>query len=37
MSLREKYVKEIVPNLKEKLEIKNIMDVPKVEKIVLNM
>lgn len=37
MSLREKYIKEIVPVLKEKLEIKNIMDVPKVEKIVLNM
>jgi len=37
MSLREKYVKEIVPSLKEKLEIENIMDVPKVEKVVLNM
>lgn len=37
MSLREKYTKEIVPSLKEKLEIKNIMDVPKLEKVVLNM
>ena len=37
MSLKEKYLKEIVPVLKDKLEIKNIMDVPKVEKIVLNM
>ncbi len=35
--LKEKYLKEIIPALKEKLEIKNIMDVPKVEKIVLNM
>ncbi len=35
--LKEKYLKEIVPALKEKLEIKNIMEVPKVEKIVLNM
>lgn len=35
--LKEKYLNEIVPSLKEKLEIKNIMEVPKVEKIVLNM
>ncbi len=37
MSLREKYNKEIVPALQEKLGIKNIMDVPKLEKVVLNM
>jgi large subunit ribosomal protein L5 len=37
MSLREKYNKEIVPALQEKLGIKNIMDVPKIEKVVLNM
>ena len=35
--LKEKYGKEIVPALKEKLEISNIMDVPKIEKVVLNM
>ncbi len=35
--LKEKYLKEIVPSLKEKLEISNIMDVPKIEKVVLNM
>lgn len=35
--LKEKYSKEIVPALKEKLEISNVMDVPKIEKIVLNM
>ena len=35
--LRERYTKEIVPELMKKLEIKNIMEVPKVEKIVLNM
>jgi len=35
--LKEKYLNEIVPSLKEKLEIQNIMEVPKVEKVVLNM
>lgn len=35
--LKERYLKEIVPALKEKLEISNVMDVPKIEKIVLNM
>ena len=35
--LKDKYVKEIIPALKEKLEIANIMEVPKVEKVVLNM
>lgn len=37
MKLRQKYVKEIVPALKNKLAIDNVMDVPKIEKIVLNM
>lgn len=37
MSLKEKYLKEIVPILKGKLDIQNVMEVPKVEKIVLNM
>lgn len=35
--LKEKYLKEIVPALKKELNIQNVMDVPKVEKIVLNM
>lgn len=35
--LKEKYLQEIIPALKEKLEIQNIMEVPKVEKVVLNM
>jgi large subunit ribosomal protein L5 len=35
--LKEKYINEIIPALKEKLEISNVMDVPKVEKVVLNM
>ena len=35
--LKEKYLKEIVPALKEKLELSNVMEVPKLEKIVLNM
>jgi len=35
--LKEKYLKEIVPVLKEKLETSNVMEIPKLEKIVLNM
>ena len=35
--LREKYLKECVPGLMKKFGYKNIMEVPKVEKIVLNM
>lgn len=37
MSLKEKYQKEMVWKLKDSLKIDNIMDVPKVEKVVLNM
>jgi len=37
MSLKTKYDKDIAPKLKEKLQIDNVMNVPKVEKIVLNM
>lgn len=37
MSLREKYNNEIVWKLKNSLKIENIMDVPKLEKVVLNM
>jgi large subunit ribosomal protein L5 len=35
--LKEKYEKQIVPALKESLEVSNIMEVPKIEKVVLNM
>lgn len=35
--LKEKYVNEVVPALMEKFQYSNIMEVPKVEKIVLNM
>ena len=37
MHLKEKYIKELAPALKEELKIENIMDIPKVEKIVVNM
>lgn len=35
--LKEKYLNEIVPSLKEKHGYKSIMEVPKIEKIVVNM
>lgn len=35
--LREKYRTEIVSNLKDKFDIKNILAVPKIEKIIVNM
>ena len=35
--LKEKYLKEIAPALKEKLNISNVMEIPKIEKVVLNM
>lgn len=35
--LKEKYLKEIVPVLKDTLQLSNIMEVPKIEKVVLNM
>ena len=37
MDLKEKYKKEVVPALKEKFGYKSIMEVPKLEKIVINM
>ena len=37
MTLKEKYTKEIVPAIKEKLACKNIMQVPCLQKVVLNM
>lgn len=35
--LREKYEKEVVPALMERFGYKNIMQVPKVEKVVINI
>ena len=35
--LKEKYTKEIVPSLKEKFGYKSVMQVPKLEKIVINI
>lgn len=35
--LKERYKKEIVPDLKEELNLENVMQVPRVEKIVVNM
>jgi large subunit ribosomal protein L5 len=35
--LKEKYRNEIVPALKDKLDLANVMDVPKLSKIVVNM
>ena len=35
--LKEKYQKEVVPALMERFQYKNVMEVPKLEKIVINM
>ena len=35
--LKEKYLKEIVPSLKKKYNYKSVMEVPKLDKIVINM
>ena len=35
--LKEKYLNEVIPSLKEKYNYKSIMEVPKLEKIVINM
>lgn len=37
MYLKEKYVKEIAPSLRSKLQISSVMETPKIEKVVLNM
>ncbi len=37
IALKEKYTSEIVPKLKEQFSYKNVMEVPKLEKIVVNM
>ena len=35
--LKEKYLKEVVPSLQKKYNYKSLMEVPKLEKIVINM
>ncbi len=35
--LKEKYTQEIKPNLQKKLGLSNVMEVPKIKKITLNM
>jgi len=35
--LRKQYQEELVPKLKEELQLKNVMEVPRIEKIVVNM
>ncbi len=35
--LKEKYVKEVIPSLKKKHNYETVMDIPKLEKIVINM
>lgn len=37
MELRRRYLEEIVPNLKEKLNCKSVMQVPRLEKIIVNI
>ena len=35
--LQEKYMKEVAPALMEKFNYKNVMEIPKIDKIVINM
>ena len=35
--LKEKYLKEVVPNMMKEFAYKNIMEVPKVQKVVFNV
>ena len=37
LRLKEKYIKEIAPAMQEKFKYKNVMEIPKLEKIVINM
>tara|TARA_E500000178_G_scaffold343300_1_gene389871 strand:- start:38715 stop:39260 length:546 start_codon:yes stop_codon:yes gene_type:complete len=37
MNLKDKYIKEIAPSLKEKLGYKSVMEVPRLKKITINM
>jgi len=36
LKLREKYIKEVMPEMKDKFGYKNLMAVPKIEKVILN-
>lgn len=36
-TLKEKYLKEVVPNMMKEFSYKNIMEVPKIQKVVLNV
>jgi len=36
-NLQKKYIEEVIPKVKEKFNIKNIMAIPKIEKVVVNM
>ena len=35
--LQEKYLSEVVPALQDKFQYKNVMQIPKLEKVVINM
>ncbi len=35
--LKEKYANEIIPALKEKFQYENVMEIPKLSKVVINM
>lgn len=35
--LKEKYLKEVVPAMSEKFGYKNVMEIPKIEKVIINM
>lgn len=35
--LKEKYIKEIAPEIKEKFNLSSVMQIPKIEKVVINM
>jgi large subunit ribosomal protein L5 len=37
MYLKEKYFSEIAPSLKKEMSLPNVMQIPKIEKVVLNM
>ncbi|MEK7747634.1 MAG: 50S ribosomal protein L5 [Nitrospirota bacterium] len=36
-SLKEKYISEVVPQLKKEFQYKNVMQIPKIEKVVVNV
>lgn len=37
LALQEKYIKEVIPAMREKFGYKNVMAIPKIEKVVINM